>query len=245
MEEAVILENPVVDRVRGIVERGRLFASKGGPLVATFQEGHPDSRVLLIAGDNATGKSLMIRVLASRLNEDKIEPLQVSMKYRTMAGMHRCFMFGPLGDAEDSTGNVSLTAIRGALNAAENRESPCWVMLDEPDTGLADGYCAAMGTYLANFGNRMPLNRCQGMSVVTHSRKLISSMLFTLEKTPHFLCFADYKDDDSLQAWLDDERDRSVEELMALSGSSNGLFRDIDKVLDEGRERKAASENRR
>jgi hypothetical protein len=234
MEDAVILENPVVDLVQSIVERGRLFAKNGGPLVATFQEGHPESHVLLIAGDNASGKSLMIRMLASSLNEDKIEPLQVSMKYRTMAGVHRAFMFGPLGDGKDSTGNISLAAIRGALGAAENRNSPCWVMLDEPDTGLADGYCAAMGTYLANFGNRVPLNACQGMSVVTHSRKLVSSMLFTLEKTPHFLCFSDYKDqEDLLQAWLEDERDRSIDDLLALSGSSTALFRSIEKKLNE------------
>jgi hypothetical protein len=241
MEDAVILDNPVVDLVRDVLESSPLFAHNGGPVTATFKEGHPESRVLLIAGDNASGKSFMVRILAASLNQEKVEPLQVSMKYRTRGGMHRAFMFGPLGDEEDSTGNVSLHAIRGALRNAEDREGPCWVMLDEPDTGLSDSYCAAMGTYLANYGNLMPLNKCQGLSVVTHSRKLIGSMLFTLQKPPHFLCFSDYKaQDDLLQAWLEDERDRSVEELLALNDKSCELFRSINKVLNNIKAKRSA-----
>jgi hypothetical protein len=230
MQDAVLLENPVVDQVQRVLA-SPLFASQGGPLVATFEEGDPESRVLLIAGDNASGKSLMVRVLASRLNGDKVEPLQVSMKYRTMPGMHRAFMYGALGDEEDSTGNVSLIAILGALTAAEDRKSPTWVMLDEPDTGLAEGYCTAMGAYLANFGNRLPLNHCQGLSVVTHSRKLVSSMLFSLDKKPHFLCFADYEGGDLMQAWLEDERDRSIEDLLALGETSLKKFRSLNRVF--------------
>lgn len=244
MQDAVLLENPVVDQVQRVLA-GPLFARQGGPLVATFEEGDPDSQVLLIAGDNASGKSLMIRVLASCLNRDNVEPLQVSMKYRTQSGMHRAFMYGALGDGEDSTGNVSLIAIRGALKTAEERESPTWVMLDEPDTGLADGYCSAMGAYLANFGNRLPLNQCQGLSVVTHSRKLVSSMLFSLDKKPHFLCFADYVGDDLMQTWLEDERDRSIEDLLALGATSLSKFRSINAVFKSvPAEAKSASANR-
>lgn len=232
MQDASTTTNPVTALLEDVLDRSRLVQQNGGPLNVSYQAGHPESRLVLIAGDNASGKSLMIRILAGWLNEAKVEPLQVSMRYRTMSGMHRMFMFG-LGDEEDSTGNVSLTAINGAMKTAEGREKPCWMMLDEPDTGMSEGYCAAMGTYLANFGNRVvPLNHCQGMVVVTHSRKLISSMLFTLEKQPHFLCFSDAQGPDLLTAWLEDERDRSVEELLALNENSHELFKRINKVLN-------------
>lgn len=240
MEDAVILDNPVVDLVRACVERSALFEKNGGPLTATFEEGDPDSRVLIIAGDNASGKSFMIRLLAAKLNEKKIEPLQVSMKYRTTPGLHRAFMYGS-GDAEDSTGNISLIAVRGALSTAEGRATPNWVLLDEPDTGLAEGYCGALGIYLANFGNRMAASECEGMSVVTHSRRLVSSMLFSLNKKPHFLCFADYVGDDLAQSWLEDERDRTVEELLSLGETSIGKFRKINRIIDGARHPKSAA----
>lgn len=234
MSDSVKVENPVVELVEDILVYSTLMSKNGGPFAATFEPGDPESRVILIAGDNASGKSFMTKILASFLNEDKIEPLQVSMRYRTMAGMHRIFMFGK-GDEEDSTGNVSLTAIKGALYNAEERKNPCWVILDEPDTGLSEGYCGAMGTYLANFGNRVPLNNCEGMAIVTHSRRLASSLLFTLEKKPHFLCLSQYDADDHLTAWLEDERDHSVEELLALSDSAHETYRKINQVLAEAK----------
>jgi hypothetical protein len=157
------------------------------------------------------------------------------MKYRTAPGMHRAFMFGPCGDAEDSTGNVSLGAIKGALRTAEGRDTPTWVMLDEPDTGLADGYCSAMGQYLANFGNRLPLNKCQGFLVVSHSRKLMSSMAFSLNQAPHVLCLAKYDALDVFQAWLEDERERTVEELLALADVSVNRWRQIEALISRNK----------
>lgn len=234
--DAVSQNNPVLQAMRSVLD-GPLFATDSGGLTGTFQEGHPDSRVILIVGDNAAGKSLVIRVLASKLNTAKVEPLQVSMKYRTAPGMHRSFMFGPCGDSEDSTGNISLGAIKGAFRTAEARSTPTWVMLDEPDTGLADGYCAAMGTYLANFGNRLPLNECQGLAVVSHSRKLMSAMTFSLQLAPHVVCLADYQSDDILQAWLEDERERTVEELLALGDASLARWRVIEGIINRSKQK--------
>lgn len=245
MQDAVIVDNPVIDLVRTSLERSPLFTANGGPLAASFEEGDPDSRVLLIAGDNASGKSFLVRVLAAKLNEAKVEPVQVSMRYRTMSGLHRSFMYGAGGDAEDSTGNVSLIALRGALRTVENRQTPSWLMLDEPDTGLAEGYCGALGTYLADFGNRMPVSRCEGFTVVTHSRRLVSSMLFSLKKKPHFLCFSDYAADDLLEAWLEDGRDRTVEELLGLGETSITRFRQINRLLQEAQADKEAFARRR
>jgi hypothetical protein len=182
--------------------------------------------VTLVAGDNASGKSLLIRVLASWLNDKKVEPIQVSMRYRTASGMHRAFMFGD--EQEDSTGNVSLRAIRGALGTAEKRESPCWVLLDEPDTGLSEGYAEAFGTWLSAFGNRLPLNQCRGLVIVTHSRALLSGLVNNLELVPHFVCFD--QPAMSLQDWLKPKPPRTVEELLALPERSVATFRKIAKL---------------
>ena len=228
----VIADNPVSDLVLDIVEGHRLFKEQGGPLDAKFQAGHPESRVLLMAGENASGKSLMVQVLAAFLGLGKIEALQVSMRYRTMPGMHRCFMYSAFGDESNSTGAESLTALEGAMRTAEGRTKPTWLMLDEPDTGLADSYCTPMGQHLAQFGNRMPLNQCQGFVVLTHSRKLVQSMAFHLEKQPHFLCFSDLESDDLMTAWLEDERERSLSDLLSLSTRSMELHRAVQNILD-------------
>ena len=209
-----------------------LTADNGGPLYVSLTEGAPESRLAVMVGDNASGKSLMIRFLATLLNAEKTEPLQVSMKYRTAAGMHRVFMFGD--DQEESTGAVSLHAVEGALHTANRRESPCWVMLDEPDVGLSGSYCRALGTYLANSANTLPGENFQGMVVVTHSKTLVAALLANAKHRPHFLAVGERHQGQSAEAWLADTSERSVDELLALADKGRDTWKAINRILRTG-----------
>jgi hypothetical protein len=214
-------------------EDGVLFNGADTPLKAHLSEGSTESKVLVLTGSNASGKSFAVKVLAAWLGTEKpkVEALQVSMKYRTMAGMHRCFMFGALGDELDSTGSISTGAVKGALSTAQGRTTPCWVMLDEPDTGLSDDFCPAMGEFIAQAVNQGLGEKCRGLVVVTHSKSLVRAMVETLSETPHFahLDEAPLK----LEDWLTSSRRRTVEELVGLPEKSILTYRALNKTMKD------------
>jgi hypothetical protein len=218
-----------------VFESSVYFNDEESPLKAHLTAGDTDAKVLIMTGPNASGKSFAVRVLAGWLNggkgNTKTEPLQVSMRYRTMSGMHRAFMFGPFGDEQDSTGSVSLGAVNGGFRTAKGRDTPCWLFLDEPDTGLSEEFAPAMGEYIAQQANEGLGPNCGGLVVVTHSRALVQAMLDTLTVSPHFV----HVDDEplSIADWLSKPRRRSVEELLALPQKSITTFRAINVLLKD------------
>lgn len=219
--------------IRDLFVKNTFFNGDEAPLKAHLDAGDDAAKVLVITGSNASGKSFAIRVLAAWLNAEKpkVEPIQVSMRIRTEAGIHRAFMFGPFGDAQDSTGSVSLTAVQGGLRTAKGRETPCWLMLDEPDTGLSEDFGYAMGQYLAQHANEGLGPNCHGLVVVTHSRELVQGLVDTLSVTPHFV----HVDDKplSIKDWLSAARRRSIDELLGLSEKSVKTFRALNKLLKD------------
>jgi energy-coupling factor transporter ATP-binding protein EcfA2 len=223
----------MLEMIREVFAKNRFFNGQDAPLKAHLTEGDPASTVLLIAGSNASGKSFGVKVLAAWLDQEspKVEALQVSMKYRTMAGIHRCFMYGPQGDEIGSTGSVSLIGVEGGLRTARGRDTPCWLMLDEPDTGLSEEFTPAMGEYLARAANEGLGSCCHALVVVSHSRALMQEMAATLAVRPHFV----HVDEQpcTLADWLAAPRRRSVEELLALPETSIARYRALNKVLKD------------
>lgn len=202
----------------------------GQPFKGSLALGAEDSRVAIVAGPNASGKSLLVRLLAAWLTTDKIEPLQVSMRYRTMAGMHRVFMFG--SDEDQSTGATSLHAVLGATRASRDREDKHWVMLDEPDVGLSADYAAAMGEYLAQYGNDQP-ERSKGLLVVTHSQPLVMSLLQNLKLRPHFIHLGEPQ---SVEEWLHHPcSSRTVDELLNLDKLGHDRWRQVEAQLKKNK----------
>lgn len=206
----------------------RLFTGES-PFRGYLTRGAEDSRVAVITGPNASGKSLMVRMLAATLNEEKVEPLQVSMRYRTMGGIHRAFMFG--SDEDQSTGATSLYAVQGALRTSRERTAQHWVMLDEPDIGLAEEYAAALGAHLASYANDLP-EKAKGFVLVTHSRALVRSFVDAMECRPHFVHL---ESDKSLSDWLATSEQRSIEELLALDALGNTRWSALEAVLKKAR----------
>lgn len=203
----------------------RLFQD-GQPFKGSLAPGAADSRVVIVAGPNASGKSLLVRLLASWLNDDKVEPIQVSMRYRTAAGMQRVFMYG--SDEDQSTGATSLHAVQGALRTSRGRTADHWIMLDEPDVGLSDDYAAAMGAYLAQYGNDLP-EKARGFLVVTHSRSLVAGLLGDLDRSPHFIHLGAPQ---SLEDWLNNPRaPRTVEDLLDLERLGTERWRQVEDRL--------------
>jgi hypothetical protein len=229
---SAVAKNSMLHYLEDLFEGSVLFG-EGAPLDARLTRGDPHSKVLLLTGSNASGKSFAIRVLAAWLNDSKprVEPLQISMKYRTMQGMHRIFMYGALQDDTNSTGSVSMVALEGGIRTAKERETPCWLMLDEPDTGLSEDFGYAMGQYIAEYANSGLGPKCRGLVVVTHSRELVKGLRETLKQEPHFAHVG--TPTLSLQEWLEGAHRRSMSELLGLSKKSVETYRKVQKVLND------------
>lgn len=210
---------------------GTRFFDEGAPLAGRLTPGHADGRVALVAGPNASGKSFVTDMLGHWVRAEKpsVEFLGVSMRSRTRAGMHRCFMYGPFGD-EDSTGSVSTIALTGGLRTARERTSPCLLQLDEPDLGLAEEFGYAMGQWIAQEDPTQVNPKCRGLIVVTHSRELVNGLLENAALTPHFLHLG--RPSLTLEDWLKAPQRRGLDELQELSSFSIEQYRAIKKLLD-------------
>lgn len=179
-----------------------------------------DSRVILLTGANASGKSLVFRLLAELAHNQETPPITLSIRERSgggtfeMAAMRRSMIYGE--ESEQSTGATSMSVItRGFGNIRHRLEegTRSVLMLDEPEMGLSEGYARALGRYLAEQVQALPAE-APGLVVVTHSRPLIQAMTEQLAAEPHFIYMG--SEPKTLNEWLAQPEDRSVEDLLQL-----------------------------
>nr|WP_250807340.1 hypothetical protein [Neorhizobium tomejilense] len=152
---------------------------KESAIPSLFEEGI-NPRLMVVTGENGGGKSLAIEIFR-RISADmataegsRLEVIDIGMKRRVAAGIERTMIFGH--EATESTGNVSIrTALKGIENS-RTRDNDHWLVLDEPDIGVGDGYHEAIGQYLAAYGSNLP-PLCSGLVVVSHSRAIVAELL--------------------------------------------------------------------
>lgn len=196
-----------------------LFLKEDFPFEGALVAGHP--KILLVTGENAAGKSFFFQALHgwARAHFDLVG-ISVSIRERTGSGrsedggMRRMMMFGD--ESVQSTGACSVGVIERAFdNISEARR---FLMLDEPELGLSDGYAIALGRYLAQQASAMPEGSA-GLVVVTHHRGLARALADELGQTPSFVFMRARGEQACLdfQSWLSHVESRSVEDLLVLS----------------------------
>jgi hypothetical protein len=190
----------------------------GSPFYAAMTPGAP--RLAVLVGDNASGKSLLVRVLSAGLREKDAMAVSVSIRERTGAGlgemarMAQAFMFGDEGD--QSTGATSIQVVQNALENNLDRKDGCLLILDEPEMGLAEGYSHALGQYIAQQSKTMP-RKCGGVIVVTHSRALVRGVKAGLGRNPTFVVTGTAPvEKPSVSKWLARTDEYDIETLLAL-----------------------------
>ncbi|MBY3157323.1 hypothetical protein HFO56_33905 [Rhizobium laguerreae] len=199
-------------------------------LPSLFEEGQ-NPRALLITGENGGGKSLAVEILRQVSHDivqaegGKLEIMDIGMKRRVAAGIERSFIFGH--ETTESTGNVSIrVALRGVANSRD-RDHPHWLILDEPDIGVGDGYHAAIGEYLADFANTLH-PACMGFVVVTHSRAIARELIAAGASS--LRVGADLR---PVGEWLSDgDRPKSVADLLALQSVVSETRSNVNRLLE-------------
>lgn len=197
-----------------VAEESVLFED-GSPFVASVASGDP--KLLVVTGENASGKSLLFRVLSAKINQAKATPVTLSIRERAgsggsdMGGIRRVLMFGE--ESEQSTGATSVTSIKSAFEQNLDRPGGTVLGLDEPELGLSEGYASALGMYIGQQTRSIPA-ACAGVVVVTHSRPLVRGLIDGYGARPTHVALGCEAD---LDRWLDEPEVRSVEDLLALS----------------------------
>lgn len=184
-------------------------------------------RACLVLGDNATGKSLVRRLLSHKYKDRGVEAIPLSMEGRAGGGMFgmKGFVYGD----EDwkSTGHNSIGTFEGMVRTSRGREKPHMVYLDEPDTGLSDRWARSLGRALADFLADPP-EHLAALFVTTHRVCLARELL---RVSPHALLVGP-----GWPATLDDwfaGDPREPEPIAALGERGIALFRRIGSECDK------------
>ena len=200
-------------------------------------------RACLVLGDNATGKSLVRRLLSHKYKDHGAEAIPLSMEGRAGGGMFgmKGFVYGD----EDwkSTGHNSVGTFEGMVRTSRGRQKPHMVYLDEPDTGLSDRWARSLGRALADFLADPP-ELLAALFVTTHRVALARELL---RVSPHALLVGPGWPA-TLEEWLAGDP-RDPEPLEVLGERGIALFRRIgsecDKRIKEQDEEKADAPKKR
>jgi hypothetical protein len=189
--------------------------------------------ILVISGENAGGKSLAISIInqlgRTFAEQDglKLEVMDVGMSARTTSDIMRSFVFGD--ENTDSTGNISIKVIQGGVSTSRERKNFHYLILDEPDIGVGEGYHKAMGQYLASYAVDLPKN-CLGFVVASHSRRLVNELIAMGASS--LRVGADLR---PVRTWIEKgDIEKSVEDLLALKDIAIKRFRDVRSMLYGG-----------
>ena len=209
----------IPDMLRFLCDESLAFSDEGSPFSARMDEG--DARLTVVVGQNASGKSLLHRMVEGLAHTHGIEPISLSIRERTGSNespgsMRRQFMYG--FEHRDSTGNTSLRTTRKAFETMEGRTGPAMLLLDEPEMGLSEGFAHAFGELIGRLSSTPPAAGC-GVMVISHSRALVRGLEAGLGSRPGFVMTGDGPD--TLQQWLDNPETRTIEDLEALAGISS------------------------
>lgn len=179
--------------------------------------------LVVIVGPNAGGKSFFRRVLAQLYREERVEFMPVSMELRTERGIIRAFVFGD--EHEQATGEISAHSVLSGIRTCQLRTTPHAIFWDEPDLGLAEGYCRGMGRTMAAFVGALP-KHTEAVYVITHSKPLLQELVAL---QPHYLHLGSDTPPPTLSQWLGAEA--PVLEIEGLRAASHARMHRITALL--------------
>jgi hypothetical protein len=207
------------------------FKDEATEIIPSFLEEGTRRDVLVVTGENAAGKSLAFMLInqlgRNFAKEDKIalEVMDIGMGRRTTSGVTKAFMFGD--ENIDSTGNISIKVMQTAVSTSKNQTNFHYLMLDEPDIGVGEGYHNAIGKFLSNFANDMP-EKCLGLVVATHSRRIAEKLLDAGASSLRL--GGDLR---PVREWVrNGDIEKSLEDLINLKDVSGHRFRAVSRMLN-------------
>lgn len=228
----------------GVIEdfltNSEMWGEEACPFDAWVKKGH--QRVALIAGPNASGKSFLAECAMSWGKQwCGTRSMSVSIRERTgsgsgdMSGLKRTMMFG--SEEDHSTGAVSARVVRTGFSSVENwckEIGGTILLLDEPELGLSEGFCYAMGELIGREVLKMNARAC-GVVVISHSKALAQGLADGLGEAPSFVSTGGAM---SFEQWLKRQERFSADDLIALGDKDREGFLGVRSMLEGLRSKK-------
>jgi energy-coupling factor transporter ATP-binding protein EcfA2 len=183
--------NPVL---RELFDKSVLIGEAGKPIIAHYHEG--SSKLLIVTGDNASGKSMVRRAIGKYSRDQGFQVLHFSPEGKAQGGIVGAIIYGT--EEHQSTGSNSARTILGAISTSLNKEDKHIIIFDEPDSGLSDEFAAGAGDKIAEFV-RHSTEALSLVVVISHRRELVRRLL---PQGPAHLSLGSKVD---LREWLDRE----------------------------------------
>ncbi len=169
---------------------------EGAAIPAYFLPGQ--GNLVVVVGENASGKSFFRRVVSSICRVSKIEAMPLSMEGRSddFGGL-KCMVYG--SEQDESTGACSSHMVLKGVQTCRARTEKHVIIWDEPDIGLSDNGAAGMGQFIAQSQHDAnPLTLAS--IVITHSKPLLGQLVAL---NPHYVHLGDIVCPQDLQAFID------------------------------------------
>lgn len=174
------------------------------------------SKLTIIYGDNASGKSLFGRIAESYARKSNIHVRSASMNNRVGNGdieksFQRAMIFG--NQSVQSTGATSLKVAIKCLKSTlsdDNESITSLSILDEPDIGLSDRYSTTLGLYISQ---QLKIFKQSGIILICHNKQLIDRLLSDYQLPVNFVGIntnLNYSD------WYNSLQEATIEELLKL-----------------------------
>lgn len=159
--------------LKTVFEKSILLGEPGSerPIRTRFSEGL--SSLLVITGENASGKSIFRRALTQAARAEGLEVMHLSPEGKAKGGLIGAMVYGT--EEYQSTGSNSARTLLKAMQTARARDSRHILIFDEPDAGLSDEYAAGAGIELAEFCRCLPELTIL-VAVISHRRALIGGL---------------------------------------------------------------------
>ena len=212
---------------------------------AIYQPGAEGSKLVLVLGENAAGKSLFRRVVngathrgvKARYDRDPEaipqgrfpvqEFLGLSMQGRTSSGFASSCIYGE--ESYHSTGENSAHTLMGGLKNAAGRTHKCILYYDEPAVGMSARVAAGAGITLRNFIEKGDAPLVQVLFVTAHEPALIRQLA---PLSPHYVHLGDESGPKTLADWLTAQENPEPVMPDDLKERARERFRLVQKVLN-------------
>jgi hypothetical protein len=192
-------------------------------------------RVLVITGENASGKSLFRRAYTFYISkithsDENIEIIPLSMEARAAGGIRRLFLYGG-SEEEDATGALTAKNIRSGWTTSRERETPHIIIWDEPEIGLSEESQLSIARFIQKQCEEWPTHLL-GVIFMTHSRILVQELM-KIEGSAFLNLGGEHITADS---WLTREIvPRDIEDVIKANRTNNFM---VSKILRDIKEKK-------
>lgn len=185
-----------------------------------------NSALTFIYGENSSGKSFIARcfeIVAASRTPSKLPVRSMSVANRTSSGVEKAMIYG--NESSQSTGETSFSVLKLAVRSL--KEEPSVLIMDEPDIGLSSKYSRSLGRYIAELLLEKEKHG-QAFIIISHNDAFLESIKKHYGKPYNSV---GVNTQSTLQEWLDDDSEFSIEDLEQLPEIALAKWRGIAKIF--------------